>query len=67
MRCKNILTSAICLSLAGIVTFLLTGVLTARTQESPLHPIYDNQQRPPNVVLILFDWGRRDALGGLFR
>ena len=63
MRCKNILTGAICLSLAGIVTFLLTGVLTARTQESPLHPLYDEQQRPPNIVLILFDWGRRDALG----
>ena len=64
MRCKNILTGAVCLSLAGVAGFLLTGILLARTQEAPLHPIYeDNQQRPPNIVLILFDWGRRDALG----
>ncbi len=64
IRCKNIVTGAVCLSLAGVVTFLLTGVLTARTQEASLHPIYeDDRQRPPNVVLILIDWGRRDALG----
>ena len=50
--------------LAGIIAFLLSGILAARTQESPHHPVYDNdRQRPPNIVLILFDWGRRDALG----
>lgn len=64
MRCKNILTGAICLALAGVVTFLPTGILTARTQEASLHPIYEaEQQRPPNIVLILLDWMRTDALG----
>ena len=64
VRDKNIVTRAICLALAGVVTFLLTGFLSARTQEVSLHPIYeDERQRPPNVVLILMDWARRDALG----
>ena len=64
MLFNNTLRGAARLCLAALITFLLAGVLTARTQDSPLHPIYDNgQQRPPNIVLILFDWARRDALG----
>ena len=64
IRRKNIVTGATCLALAGIVTFLLTGILTAHTQEAALHPVYeDEQQRPPNIVLILLDWARTDALG----
>ena len=63
-RCGNIVAGAICLFLAGLVTFFLAGILTARTQEVSLHPVYeDARQRPPNIVLILLDWGRRDALG----
>ena len=64
IRYKNIVTGTICLSLAGVAAFLLTGILAARTQEASLQPLYeDARQRPPNVVLILFDWARRDALG----
>ena len=64
IRRKNIVTGATCLALAGIVTFLLAGILSARTQEASLHPVYeDERQRPPNIVLILLDWARTDALG----
>ena len=64
MRFKNNAPGFIWLFLACIITFLLAGILTARTQDASVHPIYDNgQQRPPNIVLILFDWARRDALG----
>ena len=64
MRFNNTIRGAARLCSASIVTFLLAGILTARTQDAPVHPIYDNeQQRPPNIVLILFDWARRDALG----
>ena len=64
MRFNNTIRGAARLCSASIVTFLLAGILTARTQDAAVHPIYDNeQQRPPNIVLILFEWARRDALG----
>ena len=64
MRYRNIVIAAISLSLIGSVTLLLAGNLAARTQKVALPPIYEEgQQRPPNIVLILFDWARRDALG----
>ncbi len=64
MKINNNATGAIRLSLIAVITFLLAGILTARTQEASVHPIYEDQrQRPPNIVLILLDWGRADALG----
>lgn len=34
MKFNNKVTGATCLALAGVVTFLLTGILAARTQEA---------------------------------
>ena len=63
MLFNNIIRGVARLCPVAIITFLLAGFLTARTQDSPVQPIYDNeQQRPPNIVLILFDWARRDSL-----
>lgn len=63
MLFNNIIRGVARLCPVAIITFLLAGILTARTQASPVQPIYDNeQQRPPNIVLILFDWARRDSL-----
>lgn len=47
-----------------LLAFLATGFLTLQTQGAPVQPIYgDERQRPPNIVLVLFDWARRDAVG----
>ena len=63
MSFNNIIRCVTRLCPIAIITFLPAGILMARTQDSPVHPIYDNeQQRPPNIVLILFDWARRDSL-----
>ena len=62
MLFNNIMRGVARLCPVAIITFLPAGILTARTQDSPVHPIYDNEQRPPNIVLILFDWARRDSL-----
>ena len=47
-----------------LLAFLATGFLTLQTHGAPVQPVYsDERQRPPNIVLILFDWARRDAVG----
>jgi choline-sulfatase len=43
---------------------LLISCLTGQAQESELLSVaYGEGQRPPNIVLILLDWARRDAIG----
>jgi len=51
--------------LALSYSMLLLPSTTLLSQEtSNLFPVYRNaQERPPNIVLILFDWARRDAIG----
>ena len=39
MKLNYKISGAILFSLAGIIALLLSGILAARTQESPLHPI----------------------------
>ena len=65
MRFNNKAPGITCFFLAGLSIFLLAGAaLTGQTRDAPVHPIYESEgQRPPNIVLILFDWARRDALG----
>ena len=43
---------------------LLSSFSTSASDVTKLQTVYaDQTQRPPNVVLILFDWARRDAIG----
>ncbi len=43
---------------------VLLPVTSSAKEIANLNTIYGNQQqRPVNVVLILFDWARRDAIG----
>lgn len=43
---------------------LLSSFSTSARDVTKLQTVYaDQTQRPPNVVLILFDWARRDAIG----
>jgi len=50
---------------AGGCALLLLLSATAFAQDSSqFSSVFDNaEQRPPNIVLILFDWARRDAIG----
>ena len=48
---------------AGVIFSLLPGTMAA-ADKGKLQDIYaEEQQTPPNVVLILFDWARRDTIG----
>lgn len=48
---------------AYVMVYLSCASLHA-SETSTLTTLYnDPKQRPPNVVLILFDWARRDAIG----
>ena len=48
---------------AGVIFSLLPGAMAA-ADKGKLQDIYaEEQQTPPNVVLILFDWARRDTIG----
>jgi choline-sulfatase len=52
--------------LAALVAVLLCSTPTTigAQNSSALEPLYaDPKNRPPNIVLILFDWARRDAIG----
>ncbi len=43
---------------------MLLSVTSIAEVAGNLSPVYGNAgQRPPNIVLILFDWARRDAIG----
>jgi len=43
---------------------ILLSVTSIAEVAGNLSPVYGNAgQRPPNIVLILFDWARRDAIG----
>ena len=51
------------LKLICVTSFLFSTSLYAN-DSSNLVPLYGKpEQRPPNVVLILFDWARQDAIG----
>lgn len=48
----------------GCAIFLMLPATLLAQDSGNLSPIYAKaEQRPPNVVLILFDWARRDAIG----
>ncbi|MDH3673838.1 MAG: sulfatase-like hydrolase/transferase [Gammaproteobacteria bacterium] len=48
----------------GCALVLLAPTTLPARDSGSLSPIYDNtEQRPPNIVLILFDWARRDGIG----
>ncbi len=44
--------------------FLLLSATIFAQESTSLSPVYGGaHERPPNIVLILFDWARRDAIG----
>ncbi len=45
MLFNNIIRGVARLCPVVIITFLPAGILTARTQDSPVQPIYDNEQQ----------------------
>jgi len=48
----------------GCAMFLLLSATSLAQDPVGLSPVYGKaEQRPPNIVLILFDWARRDAIG----
>lgn len=48
----------------GCAIFLLLSATSFARDPGSLSPVHgDAGQRPPNIVLILFDWARRDAIG----
>ena len=48
----------------GCAMFLLLSETSLAQDPVGLSPVYGKaEQRPPNIVLILFDWARRDAIG----
>lgn len=54
--------SVIC-ALSCTIFLLLSATSLAETP-GDLFPVHGNaEERPPNIVLILFDWARRDAIG----
>ncbi|MFT5351879.1 MAG: arylsulfatase A-like enzyme [Gammaproteobacteria bacterium] len=56
------LSSLLCTLTCTIMVCLPAGI--SAENAGILEPIYSKQNKPPpNVVLILFDWARRDAIG----
>ncbi len=50
--------------LLSCTIFFLPSATSIAQDPGDLYPIYGNaESRPPNIVLILFDWARRDAIG----
>jgi arylsulfatase A-like enzyme len=48
----------------GYVLLLLLPATSFAQDPGQLSSVFNNaEQRPPNIVLILFDWARRDAIG----
>jgi arylsulfatase A-like enzyme len=43
--------------------FLFVPLHGQSKEKTALQSIYEEKYRPPNVVLILFDWARRDTIG----
>lgn len=59
--CKTVQTIILAL---GCALFLSLPTTSSAQIPGKLPRIYDEaDQRPPNIVLILFDWARRDAIG----
>lgn len=51
-------------SFAFFGSLLLFSATIFAQDPTNLSPVYGgSQERPPNIVLILFDWARRDAIG----
>jgi arylsulfatase A-like enzyme len=61
INCKSIRPG---IKALGCVLILIISTNLPAQESNRLDPIYDDSgHRPPNIVLILFDWARRDAIG----
>lgn len=50
-------------SVIVILFILYSPVMLVSAADNKFQNLYAEKYRPPNVVLILFDWARRDAIG----